>query len=126
MAAPTAMQLKADSVSSSERDYDAERAALLAQADAARREADAISLSSEAAAALQRGANSTEVARKRGTAASEEAQRKIAEQQDRFVAGVVAAGLDPGLVEVESGSRPKAATTAAKPNKYATLASGKK
>ena len=75
------------------RDFDAEIKALLAQADAARAQAESIDTDGAMASVLQRTAAAADEAIGRGRDAAEGARAKIHEQQERFKAGVIADGL---------------------------------
>lgn len=87
---PSDVQRAIDSVGT--RDFGAERAALLAQADAKRAEADAIDVASATEATLRRTAAAASEAMARGSSAADGALAKIHEQQDRFKTNVVASG----------------------------------
>ena len=89
----TAVDRAADSAPRAGRDFQGEIAALLARADAVRAEGDSIDVETATAAMLERTAAAADVAVARGGVAAEGARTKIAEQQERFKAGVLADGL---------------------------------
>lgn len=109
------------------RDYAAERAALLARADEIRAEFDSAAndMGAMAAETLRRCGCAADVAMQQGTYAAEDARAKIAQQQDRFKAGVVADGLS---LDDEVELEPRAAAAAAPPvaNKYSMLMNQRK
>ena len=96
------------------RDYEQERRELLARAEAARNAAEDIDCDSAAAEMLRRTGAAAGEAMLRGERAAEGARAKIAEQQERFKAGMIVDGvsLDNETVEVQVSAHAPAA------NKY--------
>ena len=107
------------------RDFAAERAKLLAEADAKRAEADAIDLVGATDAVLKRTAAAASDAMERGNSAADNALTKIHEQQDRFKTNVIASGasldeeLPPGAGR--SGGRAQDGNKAVAGNKYSMM-----
>lgn len=109
------------------RDYDAEINAMLTKAEELRAAFDSAEMDMSALAqeTIRRCGCAADVALQSGAYAAEDARAKIAEQQDRFKAGVLAEGLSLDDEEVEFEPRPREAE-APVGNKYTMLMNHRK
>lgn len=94
-----------DSAPNPHRDIDAEIRALLARADEARAQADAIDLVGATEQTLARAAEAAGKAMETGASAAERCTNKVHEQQERFKANVLSAGgsLEEDVSWIHSG-----------------------
>ena len=113
----------ANSAPSASRDYERERADLLERANAARAAMGAIDTDAAVSRALLQTQAAADATMQKGSAAAAGARAKIAEQQERFKAGMVADGVSLEHEQVEASSD---ASGAPPPNKYATQMSRRK
>ena len=119
-------QRAGDSAPNGTRDFAAERAQLLARADAAQAQAATIDLDAAVGSILARTAAAADDAIRHNGVLAEGARAKIHEQQERFVAGVIASGgsLDEEVDAELQGRKDAPAMPSVKPdNKYAAMMS---
>lgn len=118
------VQRAVDSLPNPKRDIGAEISALLARADEARSQADAIDLVGASDATLARTAHAADEAIARGDDFAKQALARVHEQQDRFKTNVLAGGgsLDEEVVGwSRSGSTSTASSAAPAGNKYSMM-----
>lgn len=105
------------------RDFEGERAALLAQAEALRAQSAALDCEAESLAVLERVNSQADAAMQQASVSAEATRARLSEQQERFKAGIISQGrsLEEELKEGESLAEAKSAGNAPPGNKYAVM-----
>ena len=107
------------------RDFDGERAALLAQAEALRAQSAALDCDAESLEVLKRVNMQADAALQQANKSAEATRARLSEQQERFKAGIISQGrsLEEELKEGESLAEAKSASAGSAParNKYAVM-----